>query len=199
MSRSLKQHLLFKSGMEYLSFAKILTFSLLFIIKAWRMLDGSFYRWAFWDGKTDTKSFMHLFPLLIQQFCFTNHSFILLKFLLVEVFYFYFCWIILHYNKAGTVSWAGQNTRKRRGCNTQHMIGEWLYLPVVIPPISAGMQSHQDHVIWGSEKTSEKKQRLTTMAGVPTNLYRPACGGSLEAESHLICCGGTTDTPLQGA
>lgn len=85
------------------------------------------------------------------------------------------------------------------GAVTQHMIGEWLYLPVVIPPISAGMQSHQDHVIWGSEKTSEKKQRLTTMAGVPTNLYRPACGGSLEAESHLICCGGTTDTPLQGA
>lgn len=97
------------------------------------MLDGSFYRGAFWNGKTDTKSFIILFLLLIQQFYFTNHNFILFKFHLVEVFYFYFRWIILHYNEAGTVSWAGRNSRSRRGCNPQHMKGEQLYLSVIIP------------------------------------------------------------------
>lgn len=77
---------------------------------------------------------MLLFLLLIQQFHFTNHNFILVKFHLVEVFYFCFCRIILHYSKAGTVSWAGRNSGSRRGCNPQHMMGEQLYLSVVIPP-----------------------------------------------------------------
>lgn len=163
------------------------------------MLDGSFYRRAFWNGKTDTKSFMLLFLLLIQQFCFTNHNFILFKFHLVEVFYFYFCWIILHYNKAGTVLWARRNGRSRRGRNPQNMMGEQLVLSIFISPTSlqgfslirTASSEHQNWLLG-------KKRHPMTMARVPTNLTVPA-RNIQAAESHLVCCGGTTDTSLQGA
>lgn len=118
---------------------------------------------------------MLLFLLLIQQFHFTNHNFILVKFHLVEVFYFYFRRIILHYNKEGTVSWAGRNSGSWRGCSAQHMMGEQLHLSVIMPLISPGMQSHQDCILWGSGLAFGKRYHPTTMARALTNLYRPAC------------------------
>lgn len=167
------------------------------------MLDGSFYRRAFWNGKTDMKSFMLLFLLLIQQFCFTNHNFILFKFHLVEVFYFYFCWIILHYNKAGTVSWAGRNSRSRRGCNPQHMMGEQLDLSIFIhthPPPSL-----QGRSIIRTASSEDQSQLLRSNSTPPlwpefpqTSTDLPA-RNSQAAESQLICCSGTTDTSLHGA
>lgn len=138
------------------------------------MLDGSFYRRAFWNGKTDMKSFMLLFLLLIQQFCFTNHNFILFKFHLVEVFYFYFCWIILHYNKAGTVSWAGRNSRSRRGCNPQHMMGEQLDVSIFIHTPSPSLQGCSLIRTAPSEDQSQLLRSNSTPPLWP-DLYRPAC------------------------
>lgn len=81
------------------------------------MQGGSLYRQVFWNGKTNMRSFMLLFLLLIQQFCFTNHNLNSLNFTWFKHFTFIsaelFCCTIR----------PGKKSRSWKGCNSSMQWG----------------------------------------------------------------------------
>lgn len=89
------------------------------------------------------------------------------------------------------------NSRSRRGCNPQHMMGEQHPSPKSFPPCIKGWSLTRNE---SSENQNQllREENSPQLWPVLTNLSTAAFRSSQIAESHLPC-GAVPDTALQGA
>lgn len=142
------------------------------------MQGGSLYRQVFWNGKTNMRSFMLLFLLLIQQFCFTNHNLNSLNFTWFKHFTFIsaelFCCTIR----------PGKKSRSWKGCNSSMQWG------AARPLCHCCLHLSRDCSLIGTASSEDQNWllRKTASCSCGQSSHTPLAASHIRTvESHLIC------------